>query len=349
MRFALYALHFYLMPFNYKDVAEKLIIGLSPRQKEVVVRRFGLHGREPETLQEIGDDYKVCRERIRQIQDQAMQVLQEKAKDNLEVFVYFKEHVQDYGGLRKEDLLLSHLGEEKLLNHIAFLLHLHQELERKREDQDFHTLWHLGPENLIRAKEVTYYLIDFFKDKNRPLALEDFELEIVKKFKLKSKHLLSFIEASKHIDQGPAGLWGLADWPEITPQSVRDRALIVFKEEQKPLHFKEVAEKINEFFLNRGQNQRKALPQTVHNELIKDQRFVRVGRGLYALKEWGFKEGRVKDILIDILKNSQRPLSKQEILEQVANQRILKENTVLLNLTDKKLFSRDQEGRYTLV
>jgi len=334
---------------NYQDIAEKLIAGLSPRHTQVIVRRFGLRGKEPETLQAIGDDYQVCRERIRQIEEQALKVLQEKAQENKEVFDYFKNHIQEHGGLRREDRLLSHFGAQELLNHIAFLLHLHEELDRKNEDQEFHALWHLGQENLTRAKEVIYYFIEFFEEKNSPISFQDIVLEADKKFKMDSKHVYSYLEVSKRIDKGPTDLWGLDEWPEINPQSVRDKALIIFKQEQKPLHFKQLTEKINEFFWQKGLSQRKALPQTVHNELIKDQRFVLVGRGIYALKDWGFKEGRVKDILIDILKNSSKPLSKEEIIQLVANQRLVKENTILLNLADKKLFSRDREGRYILL
>ena len=41
---------------------------LTPRQYEIIVRRFGLDGHDEETLDKIGEDVGVTRERVRQIQ-----------------------------------------------------------------------------------------------------------------------------------------------------------------------------------------------------------------------------------------------------------------------------------------
>jgi len=119
---------------------------------------------------------------------------------------------------------------------------------------------------------------------------------------------------------------------------------VVLAKHEKPLHFTEVAKAINKS----GWSRRTAHPQTVHNELIKDNRFVLVGRGLYALKQWGYEPGTVKDVLVSVLKQSVRPMSKDEITKKVLEKRMVKENTILLNLQDKKKFKRAGEG-YTLV
>jgi len=49
--------------------------GLTDREREVIARRFGLGGRPEETLQEIADDFRVSRERIRQIEARALRLL----------------------------------------------------------------------------------------------------------------------------------------------------------------------------------------------------------------------------------------------------------------------------------
>ena len=154
---------------------------------------------------------------------------------------------------------------------------------------------------------------------------------------LNQKVLISFLEISKRIQKNSEGLLGLLDWPEIHPRGIKDKAYLVFQKEKKPLHFTQVAN-----FIER------ALPQTVHNELIKDSRFVLVGRGIYALEEWGYEDGFVKDIISKTLKEAGKPLSKEEILEKVLKQRLVKENTVLLNLSNKKYFSKISEGLYTI-
>ena len=72
-----------------------------------------------------------------------------------------------------------------------------------------------------------------------------------------------------------------------------------------------------------------------------------VGRGLYALSEWGYEKGTVLEILKNILKK-ESPLSKEEILKKALEKRMVKENTVLINLQNKKYFVRNEQGRYCL-
>ena len=87
--------------------------------------------------------------------------------------------------------------------------------------------------------------------------------------------------------------------------------------------------------------------QTVHNELIKDGRFVLVGRGLYALKDWGYTAGVVKDVISDILEKS-GPLVKEKVIAVVLKQRFVKQNTVFINLKNKKYFKKSPDGKYSL-
>ena len=98
----------------------------------------------------------------------------------------------------------------------------------------------------------------------------------------------------------------------------------------------------------KGFSKKQANMQTVHNELIKDSRFILVGRGIYALKEWGYKEGTVKDIIASVLKKENEPLSKNKIVEEVLKQRMVKKNTIVLTLQDKNLFQRVEKGTYKL-
>ena len=86
---------------------------------------------------------------------------------------------------------------------------------------------------------------------------------------------------------------------------------------------------------------------TTHNELIKDARFVLVGRGLYALTEWGYTAGVVKDVLREILAK-EGPLTREEIIDKVRKERYVKDNTIVVNLQDANLFKRLANGAYTL-
>ena len=169
--------------------------------------------------------------------------------------------------------------------------------------------------------------------------------KLAEKHSQKEKVLESYIEISKDIQKNLEGNYGLKNWLEINPRGIKDKAYLVLKRKQEPLHFKDIANLIEGLpFENAGP----VHTATVHNELIKDNRFVLVGRGLYALTDWGYMPGVVKDVIKNILKQSKRPLTKDEVCEKVQEQRFVKENTVLLNLQDKNLFARDEKGRYNV-
>ena len=125
------------------------------------------------------------------------------------------------------------------------------------------------------------------------------------------------------------------------------RVYQTLKKENNPLHFTKIAELSNqlpgEFF-----GARKVLPQTVHNELIRDNRFVLVGRGIYGLTEWGYVSGTVREVIAKILKDFQNPTTKEKILAEVQKQRLVKQNTVFLNLANKNYFLKNAQGKYTL-
>jgi hypothetical protein len=338
------------MSENLLQFTNSLLTNLPSRQREVLERRFGLKRPERETLERIGKDYGLTRERVRQIQEQGLAKLRQFAGQNNFFLNYIKNHIEEWGGLRREDRLLFHFGENKFQNHVFFILHIHQLLERKNEDDNFYVVWLTDSNFLNLAEKIVDFVAGYFQEIRAPLKFEDIYSITKETFdsNLQERPLESYLDATKKIEKNPLGYFGLSFWPEITPRSVRDKALLALKYAQKPLHFQEITDLINEIFKN-SFGDRKALSQTVHNELIKDERFVLVGRGLYALKEWGYWEGTVKEILIKILKESKKPLSKEEIFERLAKQRFVKKTTVLLNLANREVFARDEKGNYFLV
>jgi RNA polymerase nonessential primary-like sigma factor len=58
-----------------RDAVKRALNALSDRERHVIVRRRGLDGGTPRTLEEIGAEYGLTRERIRQIESQAMKKL----------------------------------------------------------------------------------------------------------------------------------------------------------------------------------------------------------------------------------------------------------------------------------
>ena len=319
------------MLFNYQKICLNLLKDLPQRQKEVIFRRFGLKNGQRETLELIGESYGITRERVRQIERDGILNLKPKTEKYQKIFQHFQKYLKSQGGLKKEEILLKELGGENQKPQVYFLLTLGENLQRFGETEDFYSLWLIDQDSLKRAEEITDSLFQRLKKLGKSLTLKELSSFI----SLKKPVLISYLEISKKIQRNSEGLFGLLDWPEINPRGVKDKAYIVFKKIGKPLHFAEVARLIEG-----------SLVQTVHNELIKDPRFVLVGRGIYALEEWGYFPGQVKDVILKILKEEGKPLTKEEILEKVRKQRLVKENTVFLNLSNKKHFLRNSQGKY---
>ena len=97
-----------------------------------------------------------------------------------------------------------------------------------------------------------------------------------------NKILYSLMQAVKNLEQNKYGEWGVAHWGEVKPKTVNDKIYLILKHAGAPLHFTDIAKKINEMKFDK----KTANAATVHNELILDDRYVLVSRGTYGLKEW---------------------------------------------------------------
>jgi len=322
---------------DYKKITKELLQGLPPRTINVVERRFGLSKDRKETLESIGRDFNITRERIRQIENETAVKIRPVLAQNKKVVDHFNNVFSLFGGIKKEDDLLDYLGDK---NNAYFILSNLGVYQRIAESPDFYTCWITDASALENAKKTIKSAINLLTREKRPLALN----ELLKTQNIDKDIFMSRIQVSKKIGLDYSGRYGLANWIEVNPKGIKDKAYLVIKNEQKPVHFADVARKIEQLPISRSS----VHTATVHNELIKDGRFVLVGRGLYALAEWGYEPGIVKDIIAKILKSSNKPLSKEEILKKVGEQRFVKENTIALNLQNRNLFLRNSSGKYTI-
>jgi len=327
---------------NYQKICSELIKGLSERTANVIERRFGLKAGEKETLEAIGQTYGITRERVRQIENEGFSHIIPKLENYIEAFEFFKETISSFGGFKREDLLLNALGGEKYQNHAFFLLAVKGDLKRFQEDESFYSLWTQDEDIILKAKKIVDSAVKILEKEANPISLEDL-------YELSEKEdrevFNSSIEISKKIQQSPDGLYGLKNWVEINPKGIKDKAYLVLKKKEKPMHFTEVAGEIGKLPFTKN---KKVHTATVHNELIKDARFVLVGRGTYALSEWGYVPGTIKDIITKVLKENNEPLHKDLVVEKVLAQRLVAKNTVLMNLNNKKHFAKDANEKYFL-
>ncbi|MEX2054645.1 MAG: sigma factor-like helix-turn-helix DNA-binding protein [Candidatus Andersenbacteria bacterium] len=335
-------------------LTDELLANLDARSKDVIQRRFGIKNGRVETLESIGKHYGVTRERVRQIEAQAKKSLA-NLKDLIRgVTVIFERIFHDNGGIIAQDHIVELVrakfsGEELSASHILFYLEILPEFTYITRDTNFAPHWQSASQVNHLAVKIVQQAQTILKSAGHPIAQSELFSSIYQSIgeseaALPPAQIYAALRASKHLSLTPFKEWGLSDWAETSPRGVGDKAYAVLRRHNKPEHFTSITALINEASFDH----KRANAQTVHNELIKDQRFVLVGRGLYGLAEWGYIPGTVADVLESLLKQSRRPLSREELIEQVLAQRQVKKNTILLGLQNEARFVKTAENRYTL-
>jgi hypothetical protein len=335
-----------------QKVEKALLFLTNPRVREVIERRFGLKTGETETLESIGKNYGITRERVRQIEDNGLKILKSEKVSSLlsPVFESLCSFFSEHGNLVGEDYLYNSFINDNepsaLRGHLYLVLTLGEPFRRVLNDDRFHPYWTTDLSAREKAEKIVNFLISEFNKRNSVLDENDvLNLLSEKHADVPQKMLCVVLDISKEINKNNFNELGLNHWSEISPQGVKDRAYLVLKKEGKPLHFTEITELINSL----GLSNRPAYTQTVHNELIKDPRFVLTGRGTYALSNWGYQPGTVEEVIERILRESNKPMAREEILKAVLSQRQVKPTTILLNLQRSPKTKKLADGKYTLV
>lgn len=320
------------------------------REREIIVRRFGLKERR-ETLEQIGELLGITRERVRQL---------EKA---IVVRLKLAAEAGELEGLHDaERLIIRDLSEngrvgrvsditQRLLNvetptvqqraHIAFIGEVSARLTPINETDKYHqglAIAEYGDEKAVRSRVDE--IVAAIKQHGAPISLEALHDQLTYENPNQVRGLASLSTQLAHLKD----MWGLSKWPTVNPKNIRDKIYVVLLDEGKPLHFSEIAQRIKESTFKR----RNVTKQAIHNELIKDKRFILIGRGIYALDIWGYSQGTVADIIAGILRDEGGPLHRDEIVKRVLKSRQVKETTILLNLQSKPLFKRVAKATYAL-
>ena len=338
-----------------REVSQKLLAMIqNKRVRDVLTSRFGLKNGDKKTLEAIGKEYGITRERVRQIEADGLKILATPAVYGLaeSVFAAMKEHLDEHGGVASEEHLLHSIGDKKNAAHVHFLLTVGKQFKKESEGSHTKSVWFTSKEAKEAVEKTLASVHKLLEQEKAPVSKERV-LEMIKKeaervmeMRPKEHQVHNYLGISKHIAENPYGEYGLASWSTIHPKGVRDKAYLVLSKSGKPMHFREVASGINKM----GWGKKPAHPQTVHNELIKSSDlFVLVGRGVYALREWGYTPGTVSEVMTAVMKETGRPMSRDEVVKKVLEKRFVKENTILLNLQNRSMFSRVEGNKYFLV
>lgn len=318
------------------------------REREIIARRFGLFDRK-ETLEQIGELLGITRERVRQLEKAVIARLtslgeQGQLPHTKDVEQALRAYLGQAGGIARVSSISAQLTAENTRtdqSRIAFLATLCPSLVTVEDTDHYHQAVGIATTRDEKAvKETITGIIATIKKKGEPATID----EIAAQVRVTADEARALASVSK----GLATLndtWGLIKWPMVNPKNIRDKIYVILKIHGKHMHFNEIAEAIKDSDFKR----RNVTTQAIHNELIKDKRFVLIGRGIYALKEWGYKKGTVADIITEVLREAGEPLHRDEIVKRVLSSRFVKETTILLNLQGKTQFKRVAKATYELV
>lgn len=362
---------------NFQDFFLSLLRQLSPREQEVLQRRYQLTGdiEVKNTLRQIGDNYGITRERVRQIEKESitklLQLLQdEQMKKSLDLLrTDLLTYLEKKGGVATEDSLIKEFAlasfdfDELHLNSFLFVLEqMIDDVKKVNESDHFYSFWQIKTVDSENIQTFVDKVTSTLKTKGNLLQEKELhdliEQEVIKELEIKyfdeiiNKHenlsysdfIKSLLSITKKVEKNILDEWGLAEWPQVRPKKLADKIGLVLKKHQSPQHFRDIAQTIN----NSGFDRKKICAATVHNELIANENYVLIGRGLYALKEWGYTPGTVADIVASIIKDKQKPMSKEDIYQEVLKQRKVNPSTIYLSLINKKRFKKLPNGLFDL-
>lgn len=334
------------------DIFSSILASLADKEKSVITRRIGLTGNR-ETLQEIGDTYGITRERVRQIEDVGIKKIGRIMRTSplMKVQESGEKILKMHGGVMTRDRLINaiiaDIGATDTLNMniIDVLLQADFNLQRSKPQLGTNTYFHF-PEvskKLIESahKEAVKVL------KKRGDIIETSALyEMIKSNlfptfgKVDTIMIDSIMDIYIDLVKGEEKFIGLEAWKILNPSTLKDKAIYVLKKKKEPMHFLDIASAITEYFSE------PVKVSTIHNELIRNAEFVLIGRGIYVLKEWGYKDGTVLDVVLDIFKKAGAPLSTEEITARVLKIRQVKTTTIYMNLQNKKYIERVGRNLY---
>ncbi len=339
-------------PIALPSAFNTLFKSISDRETEILSMRFGLKNFDKHTLEAIGQKFGITRERVRQIENASIKKLavSSASTDLVQILGFAQYLLESNGGVLEKHRLLRGIlnemnsGSEADMHYIELTLMMSANVVTVHNTIKFHPYFYMKEVGMTAVADVTSFITKQLKKKKDVIDFETLQSGLASEtsYKFSPLTLTNICRISKELKVVDQNAVGLFKWSHINPRNIHDKILFVMKEYGKPMHFEELTESIR----NHGFDDKAVNVQAVHNELIRHDDFVLIGRGIYALAEWGYKPGTVADVITEILKDG--PLSREEIVATVLEVRQVKKITIQLNLKNKALFERVGRGTYAL-
>ena len=321
---------------------------LSEKERTVIERRIWLTGNK-ETLQNIGNSFKpsITRERVRQIEDAGIKKVGRiiKATELSAIQDMAREILGHHGGILTREKLVGalikemHLSKELNAHILEIIVQSDFEIIKSKPrlgTQTYFTLPNISRKSIDASHREALKILKRKKDVMERTELYDQIASNVREEvgELNAVFIDSVLDVFDDIVKGEEILIGLTRWKILNPKTLKDKAIYVMKKEKVPMHFIDISNKISDYL---GESVK---VNTIHNELIRNEEFILIGRGIYALKEWGFKPGTVLDVILDVLGKNGWPMNTEDIIKKVLKVRNVKKTTIYMNLQNKKAIER---------
>ncbi len=346
-----------------QGISTELLSYLSVKSRKVLIKRFGLHNKKPQTLESIGKEFGITRERVRQIEAASFKALKKKKKTEAIITIIndIKNKIDEKGGYIDEETLEKIIIKNKCLsllqkNQLKLILNSCADIYYHKFGIKFNNVWYLKgkKEAMMKLQKIHEMLVKYFKENKKIMTFKQiFEVVSGKNFheiskdvfinKYGKERLKILLKGSKIINNNLINQWGLKSWKLISQKGSRERAYLIYRKYKKPLHFTDLTKYINKEF----KNQKKSLPQTVYNTVIMYDEFIPVESGVYALREWGIFDDYIQKEIINFLEKQNQFVTLDKIIEFIASKKEINDLTIQVILYDRELFVRKQ-NKYAL-
>jgi len=325
-----------------------LLLVADQREREIIAQRYGLDGPR-QTLGGLGSSFHLTRERIRQIEKHALNdmrmALNRTGDEGFDQAVAsITTALLEMGRSARLDTITTKLygiDDMRARGAVALIADLATNMVGMPGNARYYSAIVLSStmdKSDVRA-EIDK-LVATLQKHGRPVSFA--ELSKLTHHSVPSEQVAALASLSKNIVQRD-GQWGLGQWSIVNPHNIRDMAYIVLSHAGQPMHFSAIAEAINGGSFRTIHSSEKV----IHNGLIKDPRFVLIGRGTYALAEWGYEQGTLTDVITRVLRK-ESPLTSDEIVRRVLQVRQLSDRTIRLSLHSQPQFKRVAKAEYVL-
>jgi len=337
---------------NFNQVLENL----SEKEQFVIQKRIWLNW-EKETLKSIGLSFPkpITRERVRQIENSGITKIGRILKTSILWQIQEKalSFIKMHWWVILRDKVINEIIKELNIsdtankNIIDIVINSDIDVLKSKPKNGTQTYFYQKDISPKLISTIHSEAIKILRKKKDVMKIDELYTIIQNRFaekwlKIKKTLIDSSLEVFTDIVKWEEDLIWLTRWKILNPQTLREKTLYIMKKEKIPMHYIDITNKIIDHF------KEDIKINTIHNELIKWEDFVLIGRWIYALKEWWFTAGTVLDVIVSTFKKFKKPMSLQEISKEVLKTRKVKTTTIYMNLQNKKVIERVWRNFYYL-